>query len=161
MAGASGTSTETLNASETAQSVSDLECQARSCFEDILSFCRQEHKDGFIKIERGMSAHVFRLARLCMQLLLAHAHCRFTYEPWLTAGEYQRRSRLIGRTMKTLFGPVRYWRCYLERKKRGASHRGILSARRRSRLSGGRIHSAGDQSKCCVPWFLTTASQGF
>jgi hypothetical protein len=53
-----------------------------------------------------------------MPLFLISYQTHFEYSSWLEKGLYNR-GELIGRTIKTRFGKVRYWRTYLINKKGG------------------------------------------
>ncbi len=54
-----------------------------------------------------------------MQLFLAACHQRLGYDRWLSSGLYYLKTGVIYRTIKTVFGEVRYGRTYLVRKGRG------------------------------------------
>jgi hypothetical protein len=45
-------------------------------------------------------------------------HNQFDYTSWLEKGTYYK-GELVSRTLKTLYGEVRYWRTYLIRKDGG------------------------------------------
>lgn len=51
-----------------------------------------------------------------VQLFLLAAHERQSSTSWVESGLYYVKSTSIGRTLKTIYGEVRYWRCYVVRK---------------------------------------------
>ena len=103
-----------------------LEKNLREWVESIIVFCKQDHchcagrradgQETFCSLEKELFAQIYHLGCLCLQLLMACAHAGFDYTPWLQDGRYRLRKEPVVRTIKSLFGEVRYWRCYLVRK---------------------------------------------
>lgn len=101
-------------------SVEEIEQKLRSDFEKILTFCKKggevKHFHGFEKNLREMISH---LACLFFQFFLMAFDERLDYSQWLDNGLYYAKKTPIGRTIKTIYGEVRYWRSYLVRKGKG------------------------------------------
>ena len=93
-------------------SISDIQDQIRSTCEDIVSFCSQSTDKTFYQVERSLQIQISSLACLFFQLFLMSFHEQFDYATWLEKGAYYK-GNLIPRTIKTIYGQVRYWRTYL------------------------------------------------
>lgn len=95
----------------------EIKEQIRSKSESIIDFCTQDH-DGitFYYFEKELMALVYQLGCLFFQLFLAVRHEKLDYAKWTDSNEYYARKKPIGRKIKTVFGPVRYWRTYLVKK---------------------------------------------
>lgn len=100
--------------------VEELAERARDRCEEIISFCTAEKgEESFYRFERALMPLVSGLGVIFMQLFLAACHQRLGYEQWLSSGLYYLKTAVIYRTIKTVFGEVRYGRNYLVRKGRG------------------------------------------
>src|SRR3989454_8554141 len=93
-------------------SISDIQDQIRSTCEDIVSFCSQSTDKTFYQVERSLQIQISSLACLFFQLFLMSFHEQCDYATWLEKGAYYK-GNLIPRTLKTIYGQVRYWRTYL------------------------------------------------
>jgi hypothetical protein len=103
---------------ESPLSISDLQDQIRSACEEIIYFCTQKTDLTFYQVERSLQIQISSLACLFLQLFLTSVHDQFDYASWLAKSHcYQ--GDLIPRTIKTIYGEVRYWRTYFIRKDGG------------------------------------------
>ncbi len=103
-------------------SVEKIKVKIRSECENNIEFCTQEHeKITFLEFEKELWKLLSHMGRLYIQLFLISCHNRLDYSKWLNTGLYYMRKALIARTIKTVFGEVRYFRTYLVRKNRIAS----------------------------------------
>jgi len=95
----------------------EIKEQIRSKSENIIDFCTKDH-DGitFFCFEKDLINLVYQLGCLFFQLFLATRHEKMDYSKWIDTNLYYARKKPIARTIKTIFGPVRYWRTYLVRK---------------------------------------------
>ncbi len=96
-------------------SIQHIQDQIRSTCEDIIHFCSQETEPTFYQAERSLQVHISSLACRFLQLFLMSFQEQFDYSTWLEEGKYYK-GNLISRTIKTMYGEVRYWRNYLVRK---------------------------------------------
>jgi hypothetical protein len=99
-------------------SIPYIQEQIRSTCEDIIHFCSQKTEATFYQIEQSLQAKISTLACLFLQLFLMTFQEQFDYAIWLEKGKYYK-GQLISRTLKTIYGEVRYWRHYLVRKSAG------------------------------------------
>jgi hypothetical protein len=99
-------------------SVEQVSKEIRSKCEKIIHFCTNEARTDFYKVEQSLQTQLYQLGCLFMQLVLISCQTHFEYSDWLEKGLYNR-GKQIGRTIKTRFGKVRYWRTYLINKKGG------------------------------------------
>jgi hypothetical protein len=99
-------------------SISFIQKQIRSTCEDIIHFCSQPTKATFYQVEQSLQMKIASLACLFLQLFLMTFQEQFDYAIWLAEGKYYK-GQLIPRTLKTIYGEVRYWRHYLVRKRGG------------------------------------------
>jgi hypothetical protein len=91
--------------------------QIRHKCENIIHFCTEDH-DGtsFFYFEKQLIPLVYQLGCLFFQLFLIVRHEKMDYAKWTESNRYYARKKPIGRTIKTVFGKVRYWRTYLVNK---------------------------------------------
>lgn len=99
-------------------SIPYIQEQIRSTCEDIIHFCSQKTEATFYQIEQSLQDKISTLACLFLQLFLMTFQEQFDYAIWLEKGKYYK-GQLISRTLKTIYGEVRYWRYYLVRKSGG------------------------------------------
>src|SRR6267142_4353499 len=97
---------------ENPPSISHIQDQIRSTCEDIIRFCTQKAEITFYQAEQSLQTQLSSLACLFFQLFLMPFHEQFDYATWLEKGAYYK-GNLIPRTLKTIYGQVRYWRTYL------------------------------------------------
>ncbi len=101
---------------ENPPSVEDLKQRVRSKCEEIIDYCIQGRiRERFFSIEKTLQWHIGELACLFFQLLLISYQEKLDYTAWLDSGLYYR-GDVMPRTLKTIYGKVRYWRTYLIRK---------------------------------------------
>src|SRR2546422_7352594 len=93
-------------------SIQHMQDQIRSTCEDIIHFCSQETEATFYQAEQSLQVKIASLACLFLQLFLMAFQERFDYSLWLEEDKYYK-GCLISRTIKTIYGEVRYWRHYL------------------------------------------------
>ena len=86
--------------------------------EAIILFCIQGVEPNFYQAEQSLQPQLYQLACLYLELYLRSLQERFDYPSWLKTGLYYQ-GQLIPRTVKTVFGEVRYWRHYFLIKKGG------------------------------------------
>jgi hypothetical protein len=106
---------------ENPPSVEEIEQKLRSHFEEVVKFCKEggEAKD-FYSVEKSLMELVSQLGCLFFQLFLTAFGERLDCSKWLDSGLYYVKKTPIARSIKTIYGKVRYWRTYLVRKgKRG------------------------------------------
>src|SRR5713226_5968209 len=99
-------------------SIQHIQDQIRSTCEDIIHFCSQETEANFYQTEQSLQVKISSLACLCLQLFLMSFQEHFDYSIWLEDRNYYK-GCLVSRTIKTIYGEVRYWRHYLARKDGG------------------------------------------
>jgi hypothetical protein len=99
-------------------SIPPIQDQIRSTCEDIIHFCLAGTEATFYKAEQELQVKISSLACLFLQLFLMSFQEQFDYLPWLEEGQYYK-GNLVSRTIKTIYGDVRYWRHYLIRKSGG------------------------------------------
>ncbi len=103
---------------ENPPSIAAMTNHIRSKSEDIIHFCLQGVETDFYRAEQSLRVQVSQLACLYLELYLLSFQERFDYAAWLKTGLYYQ-GQCISRTIKTIFGPVRYWRHYFMRKSGG------------------------------------------
>lgn len=99
-------------------SIPHIQDQIRSTCEDIIHFCLAGTEATFYKAEQELQVKISSLACLFLQLFLMSFQEQFDYLPWQEEGKYYK-GNLVSRTIKTIYGDVRYWRHYLIRKSGG------------------------------------------
>ena len=105
---------------ESPLSVEEIIEKIRRHCEETIAFCTEEQKQGsFFRFETDLRKRVSQLGCLFFQLFMMYCHQKLSYEQWLSSGLYYAKKNPISRVIKTVYGPVRYWRTYLERKKGG------------------------------------------
>lgn len=70
----------------------------------------------FIQMEKKMMSLVAEMGCLFLQLFLVVQHESLCCSKWTDTDLYYARKKPIPRTIKTVFGKVKYWRTYLVRK---------------------------------------------
>ncbi len=100
-----------LSKKETPPSLEELSNTIRSKSEDIIKFCTQGVEANVYRMEQSLRGQVYQLACLYLELYLLSSQQRFDYGEWLKTGRYYQ-GDCIPRTIKTIFGSVRYWRDY-------------------------------------------------
>ncbi len=101
---------------ESPPSVEEMKQRVRAKCEDIIDYCIQgEISKSFFSIEKILKCHIGEWACLIFQLFLSSFEEKLDYKTWLESGLYYRGDALP-RTIKTMYGTVRYWRTYLIRK---------------------------------------------
>ena len=89
----------------------------RSECENIIEYCTLEQEGiTFLEFEKELWKLLSCMGCLYIQLFLMSCHNRSDYSKWLDTGLYYIRKTPIARTIKTVFGEVRYFRTYLVRK---------------------------------------------
>jgi hypothetical protein len=96
-------------------SIQHIQNQIRSTCEDIIHCCSQAIDATFYQAEQSLQVKISSLACLFFQLFLMSFQEQFDYAIWLESGNYYK-GCLVSRTIKTIYGEVRYWRYYLVRK---------------------------------------------
>ncbi len=105
---------------ETPSSVEELENKIRSECEKIIDECRKEREEiNFFRFEKDLWVMVSHMGCLFFQLFLMSFHEKLSYGKWTDSGLYYLKNPPIPRTIKTVFGKVRYWRTYVVRKAGG------------------------------------------
>lgn len=99
-------------------SIQEIQDQIHSTCDDIIHFCMQSTEVTFYHVEKSLQENISSLACLFFQLFLMSVHHQFDYASWLEKGTYYK-GEPVSRTIKTLYGEVRYWRTYLIRKEGG------------------------------------------
>lgn len=99
-------------------SIQQIQDQIHSTCDDIIHFCIQQTEITFYHAEKSLQAHISSLACLFFQLFLMSVHAQLDYSSWLEKGTYYK-GELVSRSIKTLYGEVRYWRTYLIRQEGG------------------------------------------
>ena len=103
------TKDDNLLKQETPPTIEELSQNIRSKSEDIITFCIQGVETDFYRAEQSLRARLYLLACLYLELYLLSLHGRFDYAERLKSGLYYQ-GKSIPRTIKTIFGEVRYWR---------------------------------------------------
>ena len=106
---------------KTPPSVEEIEETVRCHFEKTIEFCKQSHEvKHFHGVEKSLGELISQLGCLFFQLFLTAFGERLDCKKWLDSGLYYAKKRPIARSIKTIYGKVKYWRIYLVRKgKRG------------------------------------------
>ena len=85
--------------------------------EKIIKFCTGENEGvTFFQIEKNLRLLVTEMGCLFLQLFLIFHHEKLCYSKWTDTNLYYARKKPISRTIKTIFGEVKYWRTYLVKK---------------------------------------------
>ena len=100
-----------LSAPKNPPSIEDMTQTIRSKTEEIIQFCIEGSETDFYRAEQSLRSQVYQLACLLLELYLLCCQKRFDYAGWLKTGLYYQGEE-ISRTIKTIFGPIRYWRHY-------------------------------------------------
>src|SRR6266446_6591338 len=122
-----------------------IQDQIHSICDDIIHFCIQPTEVTFYHAEQLLQSHISSLACLFFQLFLMSVHNQFDYTSWLEKGTYYK-GELVSRTLKTLYGEVRYWVVYL--------YRAGNSVARKS----GTMPPYHDRVRGTLPWYRTCFS---
>jgi len=87
--------------------------------DDIIRFCTEnQEKTSFYIFEQSLKKHASQLGCLFLQLFLMSLQEKLDYSEYLKNSKYYK-GDLVPRTIKTIYGKVRYWRNYLIDKKGG------------------------------------------
>jgi len=98
-------------------SVEEITVKIRSECENNIRFCTQEHEGiTFLKFEKDVWKQLSYMGCLYIQLFLMSCHERLNYSKWLNTGLYHARKAPVAKTIKTVFGKVKYYRTYFVRK---------------------------------------------
>jgi hypothetical protein len=100
---------------ETPPTVEGIKQAIRNQVECMICFGTEERSNNFFSIEKKFQSQISQLACLFFQLFLMDFQERLDYSKWLDGGLYHK-GGLVARTIKTVYGEVRYWRTYLIRK---------------------------------------------
>ncbi len=104
---------------DTAPAVEEVEQEIRALCESLIEFCTKKRaEENFYKFEKNLIERISEFGCLFFKLYLISSHHMLDYTKWLDSGLYYLKKIPIARTIKTTFGEVRYWRCYLVRKGR-------------------------------------------
>jgi hypothetical protein len=96
-------------------SVEELEHNARNSFENIMKYCKDSSsKNEFKASEAFLKKEIYKLACIFLQIFLYVFEEKLDYKKLINNNLFYHRPNLIGRTVKTFFGPVQYWRTYAE-----------------------------------------------
>jgi len=97
-------------------SIEKIEQKIRDEFERILAFCRGDNGlKSFFSFEKSLQHQIGPFICLLLQLFLTALHKRFDYSKWLESGRYYK-GNPVARTIKTIYGEVRYWRtCFISK----------------------------------------------
>ena len=107
----------TRNEVETIPSVEEVEEKLRSHFEEIIRFCKEGSEgENFYSVEINLKELLSQFGCLCFQLFLMSFSHSLDVKKWLDDGLYYVKRTPIARSIKTVYGEVRYWRTYLVRK---------------------------------------------
>jgi len=106
-------------------SIQHMQDQIRSTCEDIIHFCFARNRDDLLSGRAISTSKNLSLACLLLQLFLMSFQEHFDYAIWLEEDKYYK-GCLISRTIKTIYGDVRYWRHYLVRKGGGGFYLSML-----------------------------------
>jgi Uncharacterised protein family (UPF0236) len=100
---------------ESLPSVEDLLVQIISKCWNIIDFCLKDQEDdyNFLKFERDVQIKISELGCLFIQLFLISNHERLDCSKWISNGLYYAKTNPVSRTVKTIYGKVRYCRTYL------------------------------------------------
>lgn len=97
----------------------ELEEEIRQCVDQVIAFCTGETRNLlFFQFEKELWTKISRLGCLFCQLFLVVSHDRLDYGNYLDQRRYYVRTIPGGRTIKTVFGEVCYWRLYFSKKGR-------------------------------------------
>jgi len=89
---------------------------------ELLELCNKSGENcdlTFFSFEKLLMTQIFQLACLYIQYFVVIRHNIIDYAPWLEKGNCYLKNTPVFRTIKTLYGPVRIYRNYLEKKKGG------------------------------------------
>ena len=99
------------------ESVEEAIREVRKYCDECIAFCTGGHElKDFYNFEADLKKRIFYFGCLFLKLYLLVAQQGLDYTKWLESGLYYLKSKPTGRTIKTFFGEVRYWRNYLVRK---------------------------------------------
>lgn len=92
--------------------IDNLRHQLHSRLDGIIDVCLQQHADSsFLDFETALMALLASLGRLLIQLFLQHRQHHLDLSPWHSL--YRCADKNAWRTLKTVYGAVRYRRVYL------------------------------------------------
>lgn len=99
----------------------ELEQKINLKLNEITDFCKINGAGeiSFFSFETLLVGHIAKLACLFVQLFVLVRHESLDYSNWLESGVYYLKQTPIFRTIKTIYGPVKIYRKYLEGKNKG------------------------------------------
>ena len=99
------------SAQELPPSVEKIKTTILKTVECIIAFCCESNceKNNFFNMEKELSKRISELACLFFQLFLTSFHEQFDYSKWIEDGSCYK-GKILARTIKTVYGKVRYWR---------------------------------------------------
>jgi len=86
--------------------------------ETIMDFCLNNKEENFHQLEKSLKSQLYELACLYLQLCLLVLYQHFDDAKFIKSEKYYK-GTLIPRSIKTVFGEVRYWRAYFKKKDKG------------------------------------------
>jgi hypothetical protein len=105
---------------ESPPSVEEIKKNIQTKCDDIIRFCTEDQeKTSFYIFEQSLKKHTFQLDCLFLQLFLMSLQEKLDYSEYSKNGKYYK-GDLVPRTIKTIYGKVRYWRNYLIDNKEGS-----------------------------------------
>lgn len=110
-----------VSGTECPVAVADIEAQTRRQFEEVIAFCKEGSRAAtFFAFEQALCKLMAALGRLLIALFLATRHRELDLQPWLADQRYRLHPDDKERELKTVYGPVRYWRAYVIPRQGGA-----------------------------------------
>jgi hypothetical protein len=107
----------TLPEKENPPSLTEIADKIRAEVEDKINSYINTDEKNFYVVEKSLRLTMFQIAGLFLQLYLMALQERFDYS---ANSEKYYKGNLVPRTLKTIFGEVRYWRTYFTKKKKGS-----------------------------------------
>ena len=99
----------------------EIEKNIKKMVEEIMYFCTHEqHDTTFFSLEKKLRSYLSELGCLFLQLMLVSFQEKFDYSTILHSGLYYQ-GDTVPRTLKTIYGEVRYWRNYVTAKDKKGS----------------------------------------
>jgi hypothetical protein len=106
----------TLPKKENPPTLSEIADKIRAKTEELINYYLNNEKNNVNVVEKSLRLEIFQIACMYLQLYLMALQDRFDYSA--NSEEYYE-GDLVPRTLKTIFGEVRYWRTYFTKKKGG------------------------------------------
>ncbi|ETR65855.1 MAG: hypothetical protein OMM_13614, partial [Candidatus Magnetoglobus multicellularis str. Araruama] len=110
-----------MDAKDNIISLEELEQSIDIKKNEISDFCKKQGAGdiSFFSFEALLVSHIAKIACLYVQLFVLVRYERLDYRLWIDSGLYYLKHTPIFRTVKTIYGPVRIYRKYLEGKTGG------------------------------------------